>query len=53
LRSASVEISDWKIHFYGHYYGCSDNFVEEVEALTGKRLKEGKKGRPDGWRKEN
>ncbi|XGA79196.1 transposase [Halomonas sp. CH40] len=26
-------------------------FVEEVEALTGKKLSEGKRGRPLGWRK--
>jgi putative transposase len=31
----------------------SDRFIEEVEALTGKRLKEGKRGRPVGWRKVN
>jgi putative transposase len=29
----------------------SEKFVEEVEALTGKQLKEGKRGRPVGWRK--
>ncbi|MFT4938838.1 MAG: putative transposase [Paraglaciecola sp.] len=29
----------------------SERFVEEVEALTGKSLKEGKRGRPRGWRK--
>ena len=31
----------------------SKRFVEEVEALTGKRLKEGSRGRPVGWRKED
>ncbi|WP_338143915.1 transposase [Bowmanella dokdonensis] len=30
----------------------SKRFVEEVEALTGKRLREGKRGRRVGWRKE-
>jgi putative transposase len=29
----------------------NDRFVEEVEALTGKQLREGKRGRPVGWRK--
>jgi putative transposase len=29
----------------------SERFVAEVEALTGERLQEGKRGRPIGWRK--
>jgi len=31
----------------------SDRFKEELEALTGRRLKSKKRGRPVGWRKEN
>lgn len=31
----------------------SDRFVEEIEALTGKRLREGKRGRRVGWRKNS
>jgi len=30
----------------------SKGFVEEIETLTGKSLKEGSRGRPVGWRKE-
>jgi len=30
----------------------SDRFKEEIEALTGRRLKSKKRGRPVGWRKE-
>jgi len=29
----------------------NERFIEQVEALTGKVLKEGKRGRPFGWRK--
>jgi putative transposase len=29
----------------------SDKFKEDMEALCGRRVKEGKKGRPKGWRK--
>jgi putative transposase len=29
----------------------SERFTAEIEASTGKRLKEGKRGRPTGWRK--
>jgi putative transposase len=29
----------------------NDRFREEIEALTGRRLKEKKRGRPVGWRK--
>ncbi|MBT1062586.1 hypothetical protein KJY73_03320 [Bowmanella sp. Y26] len=31
----------------------NERFVGEVEALTGKALREGKRGRRTGWRKEN
>jgi len=31
----------------------NERFIEEVEALTGKRLQEGKRGRQIGWRKSN
>jgi putative transposase len=30
----------------------NDRFKEEIEALTGRRVKEKKRGRPVGWRKE-
>jgi putative transposase len=30
----------------------SDRFKEEIEALTGRRVKAKKRGRPIGWRKE-
>jgi putative transposase len=29
----------------------NDQFREEIEALTGRRVKEKKRGRPVGWRK--
>jgi len=29
----------------------NDRFREEIEALTGRRVKEKKRGRPVGWRK--
>ncbi len=29
----------------------NERFIEEVEVLTGKTLKEGKRGRPVGWKK--
>jgi len=29
----------------------NDRFREEIEALTGRRVKEKKRGRPFGWRK--
>ena len=31
----------------------NDRFREEIEALTGRRIKEMKRGRPVGWRKPN
>jgi len=30
----------------------NDRFKEEIETLTGRRLKTKKRGRPVGWRKE-
>jgi putative transposase len=30
----------------------NDRFKEEIEALTGRRLRSKKRGRPVGWRKE-
>jgi len=31
----------------------NDRFKEEIETLTGRRLKSKKRGRPAGWRKGN
>jgi putative transposase len=31
----------------------NDRFREEIETLTGRRVKEKKRGRPVGWRKPN